>query len=225
VRRLVAATALIALAAPLPASAASSQDLAATHALITASYALGRATNASIPVAQAKIERLNAKLAAECPKAGAGTLENEASEPMTYEVVAALWVISYGNAAGPIKRFVSSVKSLHWSVSSFGRVLHTYTTNLLKLATLPMPDLCADVRAWTASGFTTVPREASELDRRVEPLSLPELPWKLLAPFETRHDASLIPFIKRAEVNVEEEEFRKGQDDYYKVLETLGLPP
>jgi hypothetical protein len=221
----VAAVSLVVLAVPAPASASNQQDLASTHALIVASDALARVGNASIPIAQAKIEQFDRKLAAECPGAGAGTPETEASQPMSSEVADALWSISYGTATRAIERFVGAVKPLHWSNGRFDRTVHAFATTLLKLATLPLPDLCTDVRLWAASRFQTVPRDVTELDQRVEALTLPEIPWKLVAPYESRHDASMLPYIERAETNLEEAEFTKGQHDWYGTLETLGLPP
>ena len=108
-RALAATGAALALAVTPASAAANARDAADTHSLVLASYALARATNASIPVAQTRMQRFNRKVAGECPKAAAGTLENAASEPMTYEVAVALWSISYGTAAGPIKRFAAAV--------------------------------------------------------------------------------------------------------------------
>src|SRR4051794_11891609 len=87
-------------AAPSPGSA-SPRDVAATHKAIVAGYALARAGVATISVAQSRIASFNRKLAAECPGVGTGTPENEASQPMSYEVAVALWSIGYGSAAGP----------------------------------------------------------------------------------------------------------------------------
>ena len=209
-----------------PASApASSQDLASTHAGVAAAYALAKASVAAIPVAQGKIQSYNRKLARECPNAGAGTPENEAAEPMSKEVAAALWSIEYGSTAGPIKTFQKALRSLHWSNGRFNRAVHDYAANLTGLATIPLPDLCSDVRAWRAGNFKTVPKNVLELDEHVEPLELPSIPWGLVAPYVRGHDASLVTFIKHAELKTEEAEFMLGQKDWYQVIETLGLAP
>ena len=180
---------------------------------------------AAIPVAQANIQSYNRKLAGECPKAGAGTPENEASEPMAKEVAAALWSIEYGTTAGPIKTFQKALRSLHWSNGRFDRAVHSYAANLTGLATIPQPNLCSDVRAWKAGNFTTVPKNVLELDEQVEPLELPSIPWNLVAPYVHGHDASLVKYIKGAELKTEEAEFMLGQKDWYQVIETLGLEP
>jgi hypothetical protein len=131
---------------------------------------------ATINIAQSKIESFNRKLAAECPSVGSGAPETEASQPMSYEVAVALWSIAYGSAAGPIKTIAKAIRPLRWTSARINRDARTLVANLTALATIPLPDLCGDVRAWTASGFTNIPRHVVELDRRVEPLELPEIP-------------------------------------------------
>jgi hypothetical protein len=223
--RLVLPLVLLALAtAPSPALA-SSRDVAATHTAIVAGYALARASVATINVAQAKIESFDRKLAAECPGVGTGTPENEASQPMSHEVAVALWSIAYGSAASPIKRFATAMRPLRWTSARINRVARSLVANLTALATIPLPDLCGDVRAWKASAFTTVPPHVLQLVRRVESLEVPEIPWKLLVPYMRGDDARRVVYIKRAERKIAEAEFVKGQSDWYQVLKTLGLPP
>jgi hypothetical protein len=223
--RLVLPLVLLALAtAPSPALA-SSRDVAATHTAIVAGYALARAGVATINVAQAKIESFDRKLAAECPGVGSGTPENEASQPMSHEVAVALWSIAYGSAAGPIKRFATAIRPLRWTSARINRVARNLVANLTALATIPLPDLCGDVRAWKASGFTTIPRHVAELVSRVESLGLPQIPWRLLSRYMRGDDARRVAYIRRAERKIAEAEFVKGQSDWYLVLQTLGLPP
>jgi hypothetical protein len=210
--------------APSPALAGSS-DVAATHKAIVAGYALARAAVATINVAQSKIESLNGRLAAECPGAGRGAPENEASQPMSHEVTAALWSIAYGSAAGPIETFANAIRPLRWTSARFNRAARTFVANLTALATTPLPDLCGDVRAWRASGFTNIPGHVIELDSRVESLELPKVPWGLVAPYERKGDARLVAYIQRAERKIAEAEFVLGQKDWYQLLETLGVPP
>jgi hypothetical protein len=221
---LALALALVAAAAP-SAAFASSQDLVATHKAIVAGYALARAGVATINPAQAKIHAYNRRLAAECPGVGRGTPETEASQPMAYEVAAALWSIAYGAAAGPIERFAKAMRPLHWTSPRLNRAAHALVTNLTALATIPLPDLCSDVRAWTASGFKTIAPHVLELDRHVEGLELRVVPWKLVAPLVRGRDARLVAYIKHAERKIGEAEFVLGQADWYEVLQTLELPP
>jgi hypothetical protein len=144
---------------------------------------------------------------------------------MSYEVAVALWSIGYGSAAGPIKTFAKAVGPLRWTNARLNRIAHRLVANLVALATIPLPDLCGDVRAWTASGFTQIPPHVIELNRRVERIELPDIPWKLLARYIRGGDARRVAYIKRAERKIAETEFVIGQSDWYQVLATLGLPP
>jgi hypothetical protein len=222
-RAFLAATALVTLlCAPAPASARSN-DLAATHAYIQANYRLARAGVALIGPVQRKVQLLKEKLAQECPLIGAGSPEDEASQPMAHEVADALWSIEYGAAAGPIASFVKTVGHLRWSSSAITRIAVKYARDLHELATLPIPPLCEDVRAWKATGFQTMPPRTASLAARVDAIEPRPVPPRLLAPFARGADAGVLTRTKALETTIEESEFILGQTDWIHVLETLGL--
>jgi hypothetical protein len=222
--RRAATAALLALALAPCGAAASTQDVAATRAYIRADYALTKTSVGFINRGQASIEAFNAKLAGECPLVGKGTPEDEASQPMSYEVAVALWAISYGTVASPIRTFVAAVMPLHWSNSRIGAIAHDYAKSLHELSTLTVPNLCADVREWAASGFRTIPPHVQALDTKLEAIQGESVPLKLLAPYERGADASLATRARGFERKLAEVEFMVGQDDWIQVLETLGLP-
>ncbi|MGH2864680.1 MAG: hypothetical protein ACRDJX_05465 [Solirubrobacteraceae bacterium] len=214
---------LVVALAPVTASGAAS-GFAATHAYIQANYALARADVARIAKGEARVQALNSQLARECPGAGAGSPETEATEPMSYEVAVALWALSYGSDAGAIRTFLAAVKPLHWGSSRVTRIAHGYAVSLHELSTLAVPDLCTDVRAWTASGFSVVPANVVQLDKRVEAIEGRSIPSRLLAPFERGSDASVAARTRRLERKLAENEFMVGQTDLIEVTGTLGLP-
>lgn len=217
---LLAALALA--AAPAPAIA-SPQDIAATHAYIEANYALAKASVARIAPAQAKIEHFNGVLANECPLIGIGSPENEASQPVSHEVAAALWSLEYGTAAGPIRTFLNATGRLRWSNGAITRTAKRYASDLHQLATVPLPNLCADVRSWKASGFQVIPAAVVSLVQRVDAIEPKTIPPRLLSPYERGADASILARTKGLETKLEENEFIVGQKDWNQVLETLGL--
>jgi hypothetical protein len=222
-RALLAATALVTLLwAPVQASARSN-DVAATHAYIQANYRLARASVALIGPVQRKVQRLKEQLAGECPLIGAGSPENEASQPMAHEVADALWSVEYGAAAGPIASFVKAVGHLRWSSRATTRIASTYARNLHELATLPLPPLCEDVRAWKATGFQTMPPRTASLAARVDAIEPTPIPPRLLAPYARGGDTGVLTRTKALETKVAESEFILGQTDWIHVLETLGL--
>jgi hypothetical protein len=222
VRTGILIAALLLAAAPATASA-SSADIASTHAYIRANYALARASVARINLAQKRIKALNRRLGGECPQVGAGSPENEDSQPMSHEVVVALWSVSYGAVAGPIRSFSNTVKRLRWSSPKVTRAARSYARDLHELATLALPDLCGDVSAWRATGFQTVPASVIELTRRVEAIEPEPVPQSLLARYERPADKRIVRRTERLEERLLNAETVLGYDDWEAVLGTLGL--
>jgi hypothetical protein len=219
-------TAMLAVIAMPPPAGASQNDIAATHAVIRAGYVFAKAGVSSIPVVQAKVEALNASLAQTCPRAGAGSGENEATQPMAHEVTSDLWAIAYGYNARPIATFVAKVKRLRWSNPRITRAVAHEARSLHEMATLRQPNLCSDVRAWAASGFTVIPPGVVALDEHAEGIQFEELPLRgLLAPYERGSDKRLVARIEAYVTKIEEEEFSLGQADWYQILGTLGMNP
>jgi hypothetical protein len=212
--------------ATAPSAQAAQSDVAATHAVIQAGYALAKAGASSIPAVQAKIEALNTRLAQTCPGAGKGSGENEATQPMAHEITSDLWAIAYGYNARPIAAFVAKVKHLRWSNPRITRAVQHEARSLHEMATLRQPDLCADVRAWAASRFTVIPPGVVALDEHAEGIQFEELPLRgLLSPYERGSDKALVARIERYLTKIEEQEFSLGQSDWYQILETLAMNP
>jgi hypothetical protein len=220
---LLAATFALTLGVASPHALAAPQDVAATHAYIEANYTLAKAAVANIALAQKKVLALNKKLASECPNVGAGSPENEASQPISHEVAVALWSVSYGLGAASVHRFQQTVARLRWSNPATTRAVAKYVRNLRDLASVPLPNLCGDVRAWAATGFQVIPAGVVPLVERVEGIVLKSIPSRLLAPYERGGDAAMVKRTARLEQKIEEFEFLVGQGDWIRVLETLGL--
>lgn len=210
-----------ALAAPAQATP---QDVASTHAYIVANNTFARASEALAHPAQAAIARLNTKLDHECPDVGAGAPENEESEKPAYEVAGALWSVSYRADAGPIRAFVKAVRPLHWSNAKITKLAQHYASTLQGLSKLPLPDLCADVRAWRESGFKTLPASTLSFDAHTESLEGHTVPQHLLAPYEQPADRALVQQTTKIETKLEHTETVEGFNDWDTLLGTLGLP-
>jgi hypothetical protein len=212
---------LLLAAAALPAPAPAS-DASATHAYIKANYALAKAGVARIKSVQAKAVQFTHTIAATCPRAGTGAPQNEATQPISHEPVVALWSIAYRANAASISAFAAETAHLRWSNARTTHVAQRYARSLHEMATLPLPNLCTDVRAFAASGFKVVPPAVVKLVDRAEAIELNPVPRRLLAPHGS--DASLFSRTVRLEQKLGESEFSLGQDDWIALLDTLGLP-
>jgi hypothetical protein len=216
--------AVLALGVTPAAAVATRQDVASTHAYIVANYAFVRASEAKVAGTQKRILGLDRQLGRECANAGAGSSQSEEEQKLSYEVVGALWSISYGGDGSAIHTFARAVEPLRWSSERLTRIAQHYTKTLLELASLPMPAICANVRAWSASGFRTVPAATIAFDRHAESLEGRSIPPRLLAPYEQPADRGALASTTRIERKLEGTEVGAGFGDWDRLLETLGLP-
>jgi hypothetical protein len=223
-RTALLAVALAACVAPTGTLAAS-QDVASTDAyLATASTDL-RAAIASMPTTiDASVDALNRQYAAECPRVAADSIQNEAADPMTYEVAGALWSTAYHTDAKIVQAFDRAVKPLRWSNATITRDVDSYAASVHQLSVLPLPDLCGDMQAWRASGFSAIPASTTQFDRHVEAIEGHPLPLALLAPYEGPAQRALAAHVAKLESRFEELEGEFSQKWFDMTLETLALP-
>jgi hypothetical protein len=221
-RRSAILTVLVLAFAPA-AARATSQDLTSTHAYIAANFAFAQASYARAGAAQSDALLLIRRFGRKCRNAGAGAPQNEEAQKLSYEVAGALWSVIYGADAGPIGTFVRAVRPLRWSNPALTRRAQDYARSLHELTTLPLPDLCGDVHAWSASGFLTVPAATISFDRHVESIEGHTIAPRLLAPYERASDRSILERTTRLETKLEHIETITGFNDWDSLLETLGL--
>jgi hypothetical protein len=223
VRGGMATIAVLALMLAPAGSSAAPRDVAATHTLVTAGYALARIGAAKIRPAEANARRVIGKFARECPGAGAGSPQNEESQLMSLEAAGALWSAAYGTGAKEIRAFVRTVKPLRWSDPKLTRRVQSLARSLRLLGTLPMPDLCGDVAKWRATGYTKVPASTVSYDKIVEQTEVHTLPERLLRRYERGNDHALALGIERFEAKLEHAEIEVGFEYWNTLLEKLGL--
>jgi hypothetical protein len=222
-RPITAVAAVLALGLAPATASATPRDMAATHAYIQANFALASASEARIGSTQTSIERRTRQFGHECRNVGAGSPQDEEAQKLSYEAVGAVWAVSYGANAGPIRAFARAVRPLRWSNAKLTRIAQGYAQSLRELAALAMPDLCGDTRAWKASGFQTVPATTLRFDEHVESIEGHSIPPRLLAPYEQPTDRGTLARTTRMEADLEHLEFETGIEDWLSLLDTLGL--
>lgn len=226
--RRLAATSLAILAASLgvagTATAASSHDIAAARTVLTSGYETLQAVLRSWPKVEASLRTLNHRFARECPGIGAGSPQTEAEKRLSYEVAGALWATAYHADATIVRRFIHRVTGVTSSDPRLNRRVYKFLNGLDEMLALQVPDICSDVRAWTASGYQRVPTGTLQFDRHVEAIDV-EIPSpKLAEPYLVASDRSLVPKLEHLITRFEELEFTTGQQYWNQLLETLAVP-
>jgi hypothetical protein len=205
---------------------ASQGDAAATRAYIQADYTLVHTAKVNLKTSEAALQKLRRRIAAECPKAAAGSPQDRNSEQLSNELVGAMTVAAIGPDVRAVAAFASTVKRLHWSNATLTRKVHSYATRLKTLSVLPAPNVCADVKAWAASHYQTLPASAVSFDSRyykVE-VAVGEVPAKLLAPSEQAEERSVLAHAQRIEGQLSEAE-ANAVYTWGHIMESLALNP
>ncbi len=217
----LAATVTVAVA-PAPA-AATSQDVAATHTYLTASYTVLHTAVSTWSTIEASIHQLDSRLRSECPDAGTGSPENQENEKLTYEAAGALWATGYHTDAASVRVYIHTLNRLRWSNPAITRDAHRLATGLQEMLTLQVPDICADIHAWHATGFGPMPSDVEPYDQHVEAINIHEIPRHLLDPYVQPSERGLRERTEHVATRFEELEFMRGQADWIALLEVVGL--
>ncbi len=221
------AVALVLALAATPAPAlAGPGDVAATRAYIQADYALVHAARVNLSTSEAALQTLRRQIAAACPKAAAGSPQDTDSEQLSNELFGAMTLAALSPDTQAVARFVRTVRGLRWSNGALTRKISTYAARLQTLSALPAPDICADVRAWAASRYRTLPASAVGFDSRyykVE-VAVGEVPAALLAPSEQPGERGVLAHAQRIEGQLTEAEVN-ALYTWWHIMESLALNP
>jgi hypothetical protein len=214
------------LAAAPTAALARSGDVAATRTYVQADYTLVHTARVNLATSEAALQRLRHQIAADCPGAAAGSPQDTNSEQLSNELVGAMTVAAIGPDVRAVAAFAGTVAHLHWSNGALTRTVHSYAARLHALSVLAAPDVCADVQAWVASRYQTLPASTMSFDSRyykVE-VAVGEVPARLLAPSEQPVERPVLAHAERIEGQLSEAE-ANAVYTWGHIMESLALNP
>jgi hypothetical protein len=210
------------LAGFVPAAAASND--AATHTLIKAGYTFGRESEGREPAIRKATLAAKRALLHQCPRAAAGSPQDEQAYKLSYEGAGALWAAGYGADRAPIVKFAKATRGLRWTSARINRDFKRLIGGLQGLSTLARPPLCKDIASWKASGYATLPTETVSFDARVEKLEAKPVPAKLLAPY-AGSNRGMLAQDQRIATKLLNFETQLGAPAWYDLTEGLELNP
>jgi hypothetical protein len=258
---------LLVLAAPVPASAAASRENAmATHAYLVATNKFEEAEVAGLSQETAAREAVAAGIAGECPgilsnapareevfgfgltapasraalsPRAEGERSRQSRQLGDLKLELSLVLAGSRTQAGreAALALIHALTPLKWSNRRITLFLHLTVEDVQEELDIPAPPVCADMKAWVASGYKALSSASKEVQGRSETLlkrsfellalviqgATQPFP-KNLAPYENaadralaRHSEALIVQLKKG---------RETQDGIVKRLEAVvGLPP
>jgi hypothetical protein len=208
---------------PTDAVAESSQDASSTHTALVAAYTTLNTVVKTWPTVEASLHKLEHKFATECPDVGAGSPQSEPEQRLSYEVAGALFAAAYHADAKIAQTFIKTVSPLKWSNPALTRRAHKFIKGLREMLSLQVPNLCGDVRSWTATGYATIPPSTLQFDQHVEAIEVEVPSPQILSPYIQPADRGLFTKVQHLIKRFEELEFTTGQRYWNTLLETLGL--
>jgi hypothetical protein len=228
-RRLALATLLPASlcllpATVLPATAFGASNVASTEAYVRANYALTLFGHGKIPTAEARLRGLRERLRRECPRVVAGSPQDKDSEWLTWEVIGAMTIVGYQPGAASVARFARAVSRLSWSNASITRAVHSYARQLTTEVRTSLPDVCGDLRAWKANGYTTLPASTVHFRKTFYEswVGIGYMPKAMLAPYLRPAQNGLLRRSRRFEEAIAEAEAR-AVETFGEIIDSLGL--
>jgi hypothetical protein len=200
------------------------RDVAATRAYIQADYRLTSLARRHLAASQASIRALVKRTVGECPLAGEGSYVNHAANEVSEEIVGTIVATAYHPDVAAIHEFVGAVQHLRWSSRTLTRAVRAYMVKLQNLAVLAPADICGDVKAFAATGFSSEPEATVRFDKLyfAADVEAEEVPLRLLAPYEDVHRVELLRRVKKLEAPLAEAE-AKAVSQWMQIMRGLGL--
>ena len=212
-------------AVPVASASAAGGNAAATQAYLNANYTLGQAAKAREGASQAALQSLLRNVRSECLNVAAASPQDTDSEQLSNELVGAMIIAGTAPNRQAIARYARAVSGLRWSNSALTRTVKTFASRLSTLSTMAPPGLCADVRAWVAGGYQTLPAATVRFNERYKAVNVPigELAGGL-APFESPAQQGIVRKIRQLEQDEADFEAR-AVNTYGQIMNAMVLQP
>jgi hypothetical protein len=209
---------------PTPALAASG-DVATTRTYIQANYALVHYAATRLGTARSLLDGVLNRARTDCPRAAAGSPQNPQSTMVSYEIIGAMVLAAYHAAQPQITAYTRVAARSHWRSRTLNNSIHAYAGKLTTLSTLAAPNLCADIGAWAAGGYKSLPASTVRFDQRFVPAWVPlgEVPAQL-ASSERPDERSTLQRISQSEEKLTNFE-AEAVETYGMLMNTLAVNP
>jgi hypothetical protein len=219
------ALAALAGATLAPASALGAPaDASTTEAYLRANYALVVNGNGNIPRSEALLRGLRERLRRECGGIVIGSPQEENSNKLTWEAIGAMTIAGYQPGRRAIATFARAVAPLRWSNAALTRAVRSYARKLRTEVQTPPPDVCGDLRAWRASGYTSLPQSTLHFRATFYTVyvGIGFLPLHLLGPSLPASQSGVVRRTQQLELRIAEAEAR-AVETYGEIVDSLGL--
>jgi hypothetical protein len=235
VRRLIAGLACVgSLYVSAPALAAGRADAAATRAYLGAAEAYEHSTYAEVGVSVAGIEAHASEIGGECPSVLTYAPRDAAFGELGEEAYTTAFFAGTAPERPMLLRLAHTIEHLRWSDRKLTRLVRAEAAEERAIATLALPDVCADIAAWKANGYAALPQGAARFLARVQAIESLSVTgpseelretaiMRLLRPYETRAERRTARRIERLEAQIDRRLNAAGTIAEKKLAAALGV--
>jgi hypothetical protein len=223
---LLATVATLLCIPPALAAGAGGGDAASTAAYVSANYTLVSSARSKLKRSEATLQVLLARVRRECPQVAAGSPQDTDSEQLTFELVGAMTLVALKPNLTAVDAYTRAVAPLRWSSSKLTATVRTYTRQLRAQSRLAAPNVCADVRAWVAGGYRTLPAGTAPFNHAFYSayVAIGLLPTHLLAHSLAPSQRGIVQRTHQLELQLTDAEAR-AVSTWGQIMEALGLNP
>jgi hypothetical protein len=199
---LLACMASLYASAPAPA-ATHADDVAATQTYLRANLSYARSADAELARRVAALEARASEIATECPSALTYAPRDTGFRELTEVTEMAVVYADIAPVHAATLRLAQAIVGLSWSSSRLTRLVRSQALAERASAELALPDVCADIAAWRASAFATVPPSVTGFLALVQPIEAG------VGPSEEPREAAIARLLRPYEDPVEQRTARR----------------
>jgi hypothetical protein len=167
-------------------------DAAATRAYLSTDYAYERGTSAALGVTIAALEARAGMIGGECPNALTYAPRDAAFGELGEEADTTAFFAGRASVRSMVLRFAQTIDRLRWSDRKLTRFVRAEAAEERAIATIALPDVCADIAAWKASAYAALPQSAARFLARVQ--AVESLSGE--GPFEESREVAIMRFLR-----------------------------
>jgi len=167
-------------------------DSAATGAYLRASEAYALHASADLQNRIAALEARANQIALECPSALTYAPRDEAFSELTGEIGTVVVYASAASARSLLLRASKKIGHLRWSNPKLTRLVRFRAAEENGVATVPLPDVCAEIAAWQASAYAALPESTSMFLARSEAIEAESF----VGPSEELRETAILRLLK-----------------------------
>jgi hypothetical protein len=143
-------------------------DAAATRAYLGAADAYERGAYAEVAVRVAATEARASEIGGECPYVLTYAPRDGAFGELGEEADATAFFAGTAPVRSMLLRLAHTIEHLSWSNRRLTRFVRAEAAEERAIATLALPDVCADIAAWKANGYAALPQSAARFLARAQ---------------------------------------------------------